>query len=269
MAWQVATFDNRFLDQLDRLPPDEWQSNAYDLFMDNDWQPWFHAYQVVDGSKLLGFGMLFHFNDVAWLGWIVVSKKYRGKGIGSSISKHLISESKKLGADKLILTATELGCPIYEKLGFKTTSHYHFLTAPAQYRPIFDRSKIKKADNADMKTISQLDKLATGENRAALLESHLENTFVYSVSTMEGFFVESLGDGFIVASTTEAGENLMNFRLKKNKNKVAIPDGNTELLKALKSNGFTETAKIPRMTLGNEPTWKPAMIYNRGTGYCG
>lgn len=252
MEWTVTAFENRYLDQLDRLPPEEWQSNAYDLFMYNDWQPWFHAYQVVDGQKLVGFGMLFHFEDVAWLGWIVVDKKYRAKGIGSSISKHLVTESLRLGADKLILTATELGYPIYEKLGFKTTSYYHFLSAPTQYRPLFDRSKIRQAVKSDLNAIWQLDKQATGENRTTLLESHLENTVVYSDSTIEGFFIESLGDGFIVASKAEAGENLMNFRLKKNKNKVAIPDGNTELLKSLKLNGFTETAKIPRMTLGTK-----------------
>lgn len=269
MEWKVTPFENRFLDQLDRLPPEDWQSNAYNLFMHNEWQPWFHAVQLIDKQKLLGFGMIFHFDDVAWLGWIVVHKKYRNKGLGTAITQNLLEKSKKLGADKLILTATELGCPIYTKQGFKTTSFYHFLTAPANYKPIFDRTKIKQAVQTDLHQICELDKQATGENRAALLATHLENTLVFTNTLIDGFFIESLGDGLIVAQTPEAGENLMNFRLKKNKNKVTVPDGNIELLKSLKAKGFAETLKIPRMVLGTEPKWNPAMIYNRAAGYCG
>ena len=269
MEWEVTEFETRFLDQLEKLPPESWQSNAYNLFMYNEWQPWFHPCQVVDGQKLAGFGMLFHFNDVAWLGWIVVDKKYRGNGIGKSISEHLVKEGKKLGADKLILTATEMGYPIYQKLGFETTSYYHFLTVPANYRPVFEKSKIRQSTKTDLTTIGQLDFQATGEDRTALLENHLENTFVYVGAKVEGFFIDSLGDGFIVASNAVAGESLMNFRINKKKKKVVIPEENKNLIEQLIFKGFIETAKIPRMVLGSEPNWNPVMIYNRGTGYCG
>ena len=269
MEWIVSKFENRYLDQLDDLPPKEWQSNAYDLFTYNDWQPWFHPYQVVDGQKLAGFGMLFHFDDLAWLGWIVVDKKYRGKGIGTSITNHLLSEGKKLGAGRFILTATELGYPIYEKIGFSTTSHYYFLTPPANYKTIYNRSKIRTATYSDLDAIVDMDVQATGENRKELLESHLENTFVYTDETATGFFIESLGDGFVVAQNADAGENLMNFRIKKQKNKVVIPEGNKAIIEDLKEKGFTVTAKVPRMVMGKESNWRPQMIYNRGSGYCG
>ena len=267
--YPITPFETRYLDQLDRLPPENWQSNAYDLFMQNDWQPWFHAYQVMDKSKLIGFGMIFHFEDVAWLGWILVDKKYRNQGIGTDITQHLMNESKRLGAAKLVLTATELGAPIYEKLGFKTTSWYHFMSVPTGYQPKFDKAFIRPAKEMDLAAIAKLDFLATGEKREALLKNHLDATFVYTRQSIEGFYIQNLATGLVIASTPEAGEQLNNYRLKKKNNKIIVPDGNELFLKNLVDQGFNETAKVPRMTLGDEPNWQPEMIYNRAGGYCG
>ena len=269
MFYPITPFETKYLDQLERLPPENWQSNAYDLFMHNDWQPWFRSYQVLDKSKLIGFGLIFHFEEVAWLGWILVDKKYRNHGIGTFITEHLINESKKLGATKIVLTATDLGVPIYEKLGFKTTSWYRFLSMPSGFKPKFDKNKIRTAKESDIEAITQLDFLATGEKRVLLLKNHLDSTFVFQQHSIQGFYIENLGTGLIVASNHEAGFELANFRLKKKKSKVIIPDGNTAFLNELISQGFTETGKVPRMTLGKEPGWNPEMIYNRAAGYCG
>lgn len=265
----VTPFDTRFLDQLDLLPPPEWQSSAYDLFMHNDWQPWFHAYQVLSNTKLVGFGILFHFTDVAWLGWILVDKKYRKMGIGTAITQHLITESNRLGATKLVLTATELGVPIYEKLGFKTTSWYHFLSVPVGYQPKFDKSKIRPATKADLESIALLDFRATGEKREDLLKNHLDATYVYQPKNIEGFYIQNLGTGLVIASSPDAGEQLTNYRISKKNNKIYIPGGNKVFLDELLSKGFTETAKIPRMTFGGNLNWNPEMVFNRAAGYCG
>lgn len=269
MSFLVSQFETKYLDQLDKLPPENWQSNAYHLFMQNDWQPWFHAYQVTDNHKLTGFGMIFHFKEVAWLGWILVHKKYRKQGIGTAITKHLLQESKKLGATKLVLTATELGTPIYEKLGFKINSWYHFFDVPQAYKGSYDKTCIRIAKTSDLESIIRLDFLATGEQRGELLANHIDATYVYSNGTIQGFYIENLGTGFIIASSQEAGTQLSNFRIKKKNTKVIVPGRNKEFIDELLDQGFTETLKIPRMSLGGEPAWHPEMIYNRAAGYCG
>lgn len=267
--YTVTPFDTKHLDQLDRLPPETWQSNAYDLFMHNEWQPWFHPFQIMEKDKLLSFGMLFHFDDVAWLGWILVHHRYRNQGIGTLMSQHLIDYAHKLGASKLVLTATDLGAPIYEKLGFKTTSYYHFMASPQEVKIKYDKMLIRRAKPSDLKEISEIDFLATGENRKDLLENHLDATFVYVTPKVEAFYIENIGTGFIAARNYDTGIQLSHFRNRKRDQMIIVPDGNTVFLNELQEAGFIEKYKIPRMTLGEEPNWKPQMIFNRGAGYCG
>ena len=270
MTIEITPFETRYLDQLERLPPENWQSSAYDLFMHNEWTPWFHPFQVVvDQQKLIGFGMIFHFDDVAWLGWILVHHNYRKQGIGTQMSQFLIDKSRSLGATKLLLTATELGAPIYEKLGFRTTGFYHFMNIPEKLNINIEKNMIRQAKKKDLEAISKIDRLATAENRFTLLENHLDAIHVYENNEMEGFYIENLGSGLVIASTQKAGEQLTAFRINKKNTMVIVPDGNTDFLNELKENKFVEKFRIPRMVLGEEPDWKPKMIYNRGSGYCG
>lgn len=269
MEWIVSPFETRFLDQLNLLPPPDWQSDAYNLFMHNEWQPWFYPYQVVENQKLVGFGMLFHFDDVVWLGWILVHKKYRKQGIGNAITQHLMNEGKRLGATRQVLTATELGYPIYEKLGFIITTHYLFFKAPERVKLFTDKAKFRKALPSDLYAISLLDQKATGENRRSLLENHLEDTTVYFDKEIEGFYISTLGTGLVIANTPEAGQQLSNYRLKRNNNSIVVPEQNKPFIASLLEQGYKETHKIPRMVLGDELNWKPEMIYNRAAGYCG
>ena len=265
----ITSFQTKYLDQLDRLPPANWQSSAYDLFMHNDWQPWFHAFQMLDKEKLVGFGLIFHFDDVAWLGWILVHEKYRKQGIGTNMSEFLVEKSIQLGADKLILTATELGAPIYVKLGFKISSYYHFLECPKGWKSNFNKTNIRQAKKTDIDSISLLDIKATGENRKKLLENHLDSIFVYDSTKIEGFYIENLGSGLVIASNFEAGKELSDYRNRKKNKLFIVPDNNTKYLNYLIDNGCNLKYRVPRMYLGKETDWNAEMIFNRASGYCG
>jgi GNAT superfamily N-acetyltransferase len=269
MQFEVSPFNVHLLAQLEQLPPIEWQSNAYELFLHNEWKPWFNPYQVIAGQKLVGFGMFFLFEENAWLGWILVHKKFRNQGIGSAISKHLIEKAGAMGAKNFILTATELGLPIYEKLGFKTTSYYRFFNSPETVKPQYDKSKIRNATKNDLEEILQLDFEATGERRIKLIESQLEDCMVIFDNGINGFYMPNLGNGFIVARNYLSGKELLNFRLKRNTKPIVVPDGNRDIINYLLQKGFTEGYKIPRMVLGSEPIWNPKMIFSRAAGYCG
>jgi len=269
MSFNISPFNVHLLSQLELLPPREWQSNAYELFLYNEWQPWFFPYQVIIDNKLVGFGMFFLFEENAWLGWILVHKKFRNLGIGSAISKHLIDKASEMGAKNFILTATELGMPVYEKLGFKTTSYYRFFNPPELLKPQYNRSKMRNATHHDLEKILQLDFEATGERRSKLTENHLEDCIVLNDDGIKGFYMPNLGNGFIVALDKFSGFELLNFRLKRNKKPIAVPDQNTDTIEYLLQLGFTEGYKIPRMVLGSEPTWNPALIFSRAAGYCG
>jgi len=269
MSFNISPFNTHLLSQLELLTPIEWQSNAYELFLYNEWQSWFFPYQVIIDNKLVGFGMFFLFEENAWLGWILVHKKYRKQGIGSTISKHLIDKAGEMGANNFILTASELGKPIYEKLGFKTTSYYRFFTPPELIKQQYDKSRIRNASKKDLERILYLDFKATGEKRIKLIENHLEDCFIISEKDVSGFYMPNLGIGYIVAADKISGQELINFRLKRNKKPIVVSDQNTDVIDYLHQNGFTEGNKIPRMVLGKEPLWNPSMIFCRAAGYCG
>jgi hypothetical protein len=162
-----------------------------------------------------------------------------------------------------------LGKPIYEKLGFKTTSYYRFFNPPELFKPQYDRSGIRAATKNDLEIIFKLDFEATGEKRTKMMESYLEDCMVVYTDEINGFYMPNLGNGYIVARDNLSGIELLNFRLKRNKKPIVVPDRNTDTIEYLLQLGFTEGYKIPRMVLGSEPNWNPAMIFSRAAGYCG
>lgn len=58
---------------------------------------------------------------VAYISNVFTCKEYRGRGIASKLFSLLVEEAKELGYDKLLLNATDMGRPLYEKFGFIST----------------------------------------------------------------------------------------------------------------------------------------------------
>jgi GNAT superfamily N-acetyltransferase len=266
----ITPFDTRLLDQLSRLPPYDWNVNPYELFMQNEWQPWFFPYQIKVENKLVSFGLLWIFGETAWLGWILVDKKFRNQGLGRAMTEHLMQQAKGKGARNIILTATAMGYPLYLKMGFEVTGSYLFFKSgkPVRYR--YDTSKVRPITREDLTQIGAIDREATGENRSKLLNHLLPEGWVHENNgKVEGFFLEKLGNGFIAAETETAGLNLLLFASRR-LNEIVIGESNEAVKDLLIKKGFTEFKKIPRMALnGNDAPWNQCMVYNRGGGYCG
>ena len=49
---------------------------------------------------------------------VYTKESYRGKGIGQNLVELLIKDAKDKGATEISLDATEMGRPLYEKIGF-------------------------------------------------------------------------------------------------------------------------------------------------------
>ncbi len=267
--FKISDFNPNFLEQLNKLPPEEWQSDAYLLLLQNEWQPWFYPFQAIHENTLTGFGMFCVFGEYAWLGWILVHEKYRNQGLGTKMTNHLIAEAKKKGAENLILTASNLGLPIYSKLGFKITSKYIFFNFPEKYFSNFENKYIRKAFYLDLKNVFNLDLKATGENRSKMIENFADDIWIYDNEGIKGFYIPSLGNGYIVACDQKTGIELIKFKSSIDNKPIIVPEENSEAINFLKSSGFKEYLAVPRMNLNKAPEWNPKMIFNRGTGYCG
>lgn len=57
----------------------------------------------------------------AYISNIYTRAEHRGRGIASKLFTLLVNEAKDLGYEKLLLNATDMGKPLYEKFGFTMT----------------------------------------------------------------------------------------------------------------------------------------------------
>lgn len=63
--------------------------------------------------------------EVAGLHWVATLPEYRGKGLGYAISHKPLIDAKARGLSSAILLASDMGKPIYEKIGFREYALYN------------------------------------------------------------------------------------------------------------------------------------------------
>ena len=77
------------------------------------------ALDEVTGA-VLGVGNVFHVDHTVQLVNIATVEPARGRGIGAAMTASLMNLAGDLGADAAVLTATEMGYPLYVRYGFRT-----------------------------------------------------------------------------------------------------------------------------------------------------
>lgn len=58
---------------------------------------------------------------------VFVEPEYRGRGIAKALTKECMAEAKRRGIGVVALHASKKGQPVYEKLGFKTSTEMLFV----------------------------------------------------------------------------------------------------------------------------------------------
>jgi GNAT superfamily N-acetyltransferase len=123
--------------------------------------------------------------DLASVGMMLVAARYGRRGLGRALMEHLLAEA---GDATVTLFATDLGKPLYDKLGFRTIRRSAAFTGPFRAGPAdpaeaaepaepagaaraADNSKMRTrpAAAADMASIIDVDKAAFGADRSRLL----------------------------------------------------------------------------------------------------
>jgi ribosomal protein S18 acetylase RimI-like enzyme len=122
--------------------------------------------------------------DLASVGMMLVAARYGRMGLGRALMEHLLAEA---GDATVTLFATDLGKPLYDKLGFRTIRRSAAFTGPFRADPFLaepavttattvttgmaDNSKMRTrpAAAADMTSIIDVDKAAFGADRSRLL----------------------------------------------------------------------------------------------------
>jgi len=155
-------------------------------------------------------------------------------------------------------------------MGWEREVMYGFFRPTEKTSELEYKRQTTRAKEKDLDQISALDVMITGEDRKELLANYIESTLLIfdQAGKLEGFFVEALGNGLIVAAHEKIGFELQKQIINSKRNGV-FPLSNDAAVNFLLSNGYEKYNELPRMVMGEKCRWYPEKIFNRGTGYAG
>ena len=224
--------------------------------------------KVIVGDEIAGIGTAIIHHSVAWLAHIIVKPEFRKRGIGRSITEALLKSPEVKKCETVYLIATDLGAPVYEKVGFETETEYlYFKDVKIENSPVTSKN-IYPYEARFKSQVTEMDKANSSEDREFHLEPHLGNGYFYAPGQIEGFYLPTFGDGLIIANNPSAGIELLKLHLQSN-NRTAFPKDNFAATNYLYEKGYKEFSTGKRMRIGKRRNVRLAHIYNRIGGNLG
>jgi GNAT superfamily N-acetyltransferase len=213
----------------------------------------------LDGSAV-GTTTTCVFGPVAWIAMVLVDEEHRRRGIGTHLLRHALEYLDSRQVPTIRLDATQLGRPVYEKLGF--VPEYEL----ARYQgiaPSYQASlTITETPAETYPNIIEFDKVITGTNREKML-IRLFDEFPHGLRALwrqgkiEGYLTmrpgaEAVQIGPCVA-VPSAGPALLRDALGRCAGQrvfVDIPIQNADAVKIAESSGLTIQRCFTRMCRG-------------------
>jgi GNAT superfamily N-acetyltransferase len=159
------------LDQVDRL-----LITAYDspsrraevaLYLEVQPDGWF---VIESGDAIIAMAGALAYGPFCWLGLVATHPAWRGQGLATRLSSHLIEWASRHGCKTVALDASAAGQPIYERRGFRAVGFTVELSVPTAI-PGIPRSKRARQGADELDELVRLDLHGFGGNRARLLHA--------------------------------------------------------------------------------------------------
>ena len=236
----------------------------FDFFLRH---PFCEAFAAEVEGEMVGMGFGTRNGTVGWLGLICVSPRNRRCGIGSALTERVADRLEKLGCGTLVLTATEMGRPVYERLGFRTETFYHEYSGPGLEREAPEPG-VRRMSPEDLPAVCALDLRLTGEEHSHLLHAFEGSGWLATCEDggVRGYHLPvPWGGGPLIAGDIDAGRALV--RLVR---VLAGPGGSAGFWLAaenergrgyMESIGFEERRRLPRMIRGEPLSWSPESLW--------
>ncbi|MBV1919499.1 MAG: GNAT family N-acetyltransferase, partial [Pseudomonadales bacterium] len=87
-----------------------------------------HLYLALVDNIPASTSMLVNTPEVAGIYWVATGKSARQKGYGELVTWHAVREALQQGYSSVILQASAMGEPIYQRMGFETICRYQLWT---------------------------------------------------------------------------------------------------------------------------------------------
>lgn len=218
-------------------------------------------------GELLGASGCANFGASGWVGGVAVVPEARRAGLGRALTEAAVTCLRDSGASTIHLYATEMGRPIYERLGFVTEGICVTLggSRRASRRP----DGVRAARDGDLPAALALDRQATGEDRAGLLTSLWPGSALVAEAEGQvvGFHLPApwRPGGATVAADPASGTALLGATGGRPDGAVpalSVPEGNTSAIRALETLGHAARSRATRMRLGPPVPWRPNAVFS-------
>ena len=204
------------------------------------------------------------FGATGWIGALGVLPDARRRGVGEALTRSACERLRERGAQTVLLYATDMGRPLYKRLGFESEGSVTAWRGTAgTARASVTLRVLREEDRAAVRAV---DHTATGEDRAAVLDAlvPLSGLIAERRGEAAGWAVTSpWGAGVAICATDEdAGVALIAAAAGgPGSNTIVVPDRNPAAGDALSRWGFAPTAAGARMRLGPPVAWRPEMQF--------
>lgn len=209
------------------------------------------------------------FNGTGWIGAVGVVPEARNQGIGGALTDAAVEWLRNAGADPVLLQATALGRPVYERLGFVAEGEYVMLSGPALPHDIAPPRGIRGGRPGDLESVLGLDRRATGEDREDLLRAVWPGGALVALDgdVLIGFHATSGAGpgGAIVATDATAGVALIDAAramFAPGDHMAPVPHSNRACRRALRERGYREATRTTRMRLGARVDWHEREVFS-------
>jgi GNAT superfamily N-acetyltransferase len=218
------------------------------------------------GGELVGVAAGAAFTGTGWVGGVAVVPGHRRAGLGGTLTEAIVEFLEGRGVTTVLLHATALGRPVYERLGFVPEAAYLTLTGPTRPPSPGDPS-LRAGRQSDLAAVLALDLAATGEDRRRLLTALWPTGGLVAAGNgrLLGYHLASpwRPGGAVIATDPEAGLVLLDAVRVAPGDEVGIsvPAANTPAVQSLELAGFSERYRTVRMYRGPRVPWNPAALF--------
>ena len=222
------------------------------------------CFVLCDDSKRIGIATTIGYDKIGWVGNVIISERFRGKGAGTVLVKHCVDYLTSNGLATVGLYAYPERVPFYQRLGFNSSSEFIILrgngfTGPSKLYPEIVEDEIPEVIN--------LDGRCFGSKRSKLLKPLLLDSGNISFKSVDEGEIQGFILTKIYGDTAEIGPlvckkgrtsiaiNLIKCTLKSLQDirvSICIPEQESEIYGLLTKSGFVEHFHVIRMLHGKQ-----------------
>lgn len=149
---------------------ESWQGDLR-LFLELQPGGIFLAYQE---DRPAGMVAAILYSNVGYAGLMGVRQEFQRQGLGLALMRHLLAWLDQQGVQQVLLDASPLGQPLYEKLGFVAGDQVYVLQRPTGQPEIQRPTEVQLISRINLDRVTATDMGAFGADRRGLLQALLK-----------------------------------------------------------------------------------------------